>query len=523
MTERETGIVECRTLVAEKISNDPYREGHPWSISVQQKPWQNRVTVRQGGHGVRPVYFADSENHRFLGTDYQEIVQSCRRLTPNPDGRMELLLLGRCIGMNTLVSEIRRLPPGDYHELNGPHVMSSWIDALEDGGTSTVESVADTFIEGVKQSITFDSTGWLPLSGGLDSRTIAAAVGSIPGVRAYTRGDSQDGESVTATQVARKIGLSHRAYPIEDNYIQTFSIPIVRMTAGMVSFDHGHAIYPISKLKKSSTGIVMPGINGEYGRAFWRKSIPPDSRPAVETMGETLFGIESLMRKNRYLDLLTPDGHRQIDRIRADYISEYVEAAQSARFDHPTAWNDEFYLRHRVRSFTAFGAVIWGSCFSLELPFLNSDYILAMRSLPPSERQAAIVHAEIIRRCAPELNRIRLHPSGQMIQPSPYDHLRRTLNRVIRRLHPSKHTRSHHDYAGWMRNERRFVEPLIKRSVESACGLVHETEVQRLWREHLAGKDHHRILARLITLAVFDSVFPRGREPDEDCRNHIDR
>nr|HPQ42126.1 hypothetical protein [bacterium] len=152
-------------LLTGEIKSDQYEPGHPWSVSVHERSWRDSVVIEQGGHGVRPVYIASGDVHRFIGTDFKEIAESHATLSPDETGRLALLLLGRTLGEWTLVREIRRMPPGDTHIVNGTRITSSWKDLLEDIGTPTVDDVAETFIRGIRKRITYESTGWLPLSG----------------------------------------------------------------------------------------------------------------------------------------------------------------------------------------------------------------------------------------------------------------------------------------------------------------------------------------------------------------------
>ncbi|MCD4653992.1 hypothetical protein K8T06_08650 [bacterium] len=496
-----------KTLLTEEIQSENYDKNHPWSIRIWKKSCQDKVCVVLGGLGTRPVYLATGEYNRFIGSSFSELAAACNNLVPDPLGRLSLLCLGRTAGQLTLAKNIQRLPPGDRFEINEDQIQGRWSDALTDSGISTVEEVAEIFIEHLKSAVTFDSTGWLPLTGGVDSRVIASTLGRIPGLRSYTRGTEKDGECRSAAIIAAKIGVSHQVYPFEPSYLATFGRRIINLTGGMVSVDHGHAIHPLAKLRKLREDVIIPGINGEYGRHFWSVGSNNKLVNTPEEIGRKLFAVETLTRKNHYKKILTDKAIKLLDVLENEYVRRYIDASKCALFQHPVAWNDEFYLRDRVRSFTAYGGVLWASRFKLELPFLDTEYIQTIRSLPPQERLNNKIQKEIIKRTNSEFLNISLYPSGLPLEPSTIHRSLRFFRRNLCRMAGRKLGRSPQNYAKWMRDEASYIEPLLKQSVHAFCGLIREDAVKVLWKEHLAGVDHHRVLCRLLTLVLFDSVF----------------
>lgn len=501
-----------KTVLSKKFQEESCQAGEPWHVYWREDALTSGLSIDQGGLGVRPIFTTENELQRYISPHFSELAPAAGALTPDPLARLSLLCFGRTFGVHTLVNEIRRLPAGDQHEIRDSGITSTWSDKLEDRNMASVQEVADIFIAGVRQSISFDRIGWLPLTGGVDSRVIASALGSIPGIRSYTRGTRKDGECIGAGGVAQSIGFSHRVFPYADSYFDRYAEQIMKLTGGMVSIDHGHAIHPLKEMSGTADNIVIPGINGEYGRRFWTAGVNGKVVVSIEEVGSQLFNIESLIRKKQYQNLLTDEGYRLYQDLKNSYLTAYENAAELARFKHPIAWNDEFYLRERVRSFTAFGGVIWNSRFYLKLPFLDYNYIQAMRTLPPDQRMGLSVHTEIIRKTHPELLQKKLFPSGLPMCPKTIDHGKRFLLRNLVRVTGRKQRKSPQSYAAWLRNEARFISPLIENISDATCGLVRQDQVKKLWQEHLRGKDHHQVICRLITMTLFDNLFMHQKE-----------
>ncbi len=491
-------------ILTEEMSNDPYPEKHPWSIRVKNNYGDGSITIRQGGYGARPIFVGRNGKNLILSSKFADVAGKIDTLSPSLEGRLELLLFGNTAGVHTLFSQIERLPAGDSHKITLEEIHSEWTDQITDYGATTIDTTADVFIQTLQTRTVNKPTGWLPLTGGIDSRTIASSLVDTPGIRAYTRGKASHPEVIQASKIARMLGLNHYPMPFTSQYLERHYVNILRLTGGMVSLDHSHAIHPLKDLKRLSIGIAIPGTNGEYGRVFWKVDSNNTKYPSVEQVAQNILVLQTGSKKNRYASLLTPDAASIRETCRQNYLDRYCRAADCALYQHPIAWNDEFYLRDRLRSFSVFGSVIWGSYFSLELPFLEYDYVQHVRALPPGVRAGPKLHCEIIRRSKPKLLSVPLYPSGAMMQPCFSSMLLSGIRKRLMRQRADKYVQN---YAQWLRKERSFIEPFVQKAHQSFCGLVDDAIVKKLWTEHLAGADHHRVLFRLITPAMVDSLF----------------
>ncbi|MBN1879850.1 hypothetical protein JW823_07040 [bacterium] len=493
--------------LTDEIQRDPYPHDHPWSIRIDNNGWGQAISIRQGGLGIRPIYILTNESHQIIGSNFETLASMADRLTPCIEARLEMLLFGHLSGSRTLYSEIERFPPGDRHLVTSAGIRSEWTDRICDLGRTSLDDVASLFISGLKKQIDIEPSGWLPLTGGIDSRTIASVVGNTAGIRSYTRGSRKNYEVKRAEKVSAIIGMNHYPMPFQESYLQQNARKIVQLTGGMISIDHGHAIHPIAHLNRLSGGLAIPGLNGEYGRSFWKAD---DCRMGNCSEGDIafqLFNLVDITKKRRYAKLFSKETEPILNQLRDEFIERYRLCAEFARYSHPVAWNDEFYLRERVRSFTSFGAVIWNSIFHLVLPFLDSDYIQAVRHLPPQLRIEPQIHCEIIRRTYPALLRVPLHPKDRPLELKFLDFIGIAARKLMKKLTAGRHRKSAQNYPGWLREGSAFWEQLLVKAHESACGLIDPSVVQGLWKEHKNGADHHRILCRLATLYLSDEVF----------------
>jgi asparagine synthase (glutamine-hydrolysing) len=132
---------------------------------------------------------------------------------------VEYLAFGHNFGDRTLVSGLKKLPPGHYlRSRAGTIDVVEYWDAFADGpslnGNSPTEALRHMLDDAIGASLVADVPLGMMLSGGLDSSSIAASAarhGDPSALTAYSVSFGRaDDESQTAATLARDLGISHR-------------------------------------------------------------------------------------------------------------------------------------------------------------------------------------------------------------------------------------------------------------------------------------------------------------------------
>ena len=150
------------------------------------------------GGGLTPLFYAFSSRNLIIGTDPTIV---CAALDSSPDldptGLMSLFSLDYQTPSSTLFKQVRRLPP--YHYIKGG--PNGWGDAQSyvkplitsvcNAGDSGVQQAAECLVQAVSKAVGNGEGVCLPLTGGVDSRTLLAAIRPDGSVQSYTRGTTQ--------------------------------------------------------------------------------------------------------------------------------------------------------------------------------------------------------------------------------------------------------------------------------------------------------------------------------------------
>lgn len=477
---------------------------HPFDLSIRYHQNPSLVQIEMTPPGLRPVYYWWHQSVFVYSTDFSMLRRVVGRGTPDPVAAASMIGLGRIIGDRTHVHEIRRLPPGTHHAISASGIDSffSESDSSSTERPSTPQECAEIFRTSLANCLrSYPGEPWIPLSGGVDSRTILAA-SAQSGLKAYTRGSDRCMDVEVARRAAEICSIPHRSFELPPHYFEEYADRIIGITAGAVSIDDSHAIFPCTQLAETGVNAVIPGIGGEYGRNFWKRStlsFADSIESTVPELSSDIFRTENkLERKRNFARVMKSQDFQHI--LANEYARSFASAACNVRFPDPLATLDEFYLHNRTRHFTIFGPLIWGRYFDVFLPFLDTNYLNAIRALPCQFRRSSNVHSTIIQSRHPELMKLRLVPSGQIPEngfKQPDHH--GWVSKIRRSLGRTNRMRS---YATLLRKNHRFVQELLENPDSDLAQIVSYSEIRKAWSMHRLGMNNAQLIARFLTLSL---------------------
>lgn len=141
----------------------------------------------------------------------------------------------------------------------------NFLDYLN--GTSNVESVLECLTRSIQADTLFADTVLLPMSGGLDSRTLAVLLPKTENVSAYSYNlvnpSERCHENGIAKLVCARLGIKHGTVNLKNPYVfadQWFSdLSLSAQAHGMYHYDFYHQI----KERTGPGGTVLSGIVGD--------------------------------------------------------------------------------------------------------------------------------------------------------------------------------------------------------------------------------------------------------------------
>ncbi len=485
------------------------QENHPWRITIEHHLVKGTINFRLDSHALRPFYYCHTGPDLYYSTSFRILASVIGALSWNLMGVISLLSVG-CMTHNlTLAKEIKRFTDGQCHFFGDGTLTTIGInnDSLDLDQDTDIAETAATFIQTISKRLKGKRNIWIPLSGGIDSRTILSAIPPELKPHTYTRGHLRCSENTIAHAVSALLHCSHQTFPFPEDYLKRYARKIIAITGAMIPIIHGHAIYPLEELVVMNADVIIPGVGGEYGRCFW--PFPP-THAGLQTrnaIAVALFDRQNVNRGKDYHHLFRAPARPLLKDLQESMIQAYITASSNAQFCHPIAWNDEYYLNERVRNFTIMGALIWDQFIDIELPFLEPGYIRKVRSLLPLHRNSPLIHSHIIKQQSEALLKIPLYPSFTRLSKSILDKLHARLLKNIQHLFYNPVTITPQPYAQWFRMEADFINSIIYEKNIMLEEIVDMNYIHKLWEKHIKGEDHHKIIGRILTIKLFHEIF----------------
>ncbi|MCD6362366.1 MAG: hypothetical protein J7M38_16025 [Armatimonadetes bacterium] len=214
--------------------------------------------------GSVPVYYA--EGPPFLFATGMRAIQAFPGFSAevNPDRLMEHLILSAVPGHVTYFDRIRMVPSGTVLTWDGrkSRLEHYWSPVFTWHENTSADECGDNIARAMQAAMrricARSDRCALMLSGGLDSRTIAAA-SPVP-LQCMTMHLAEDAlEVMTARRVARTLGHSHRFVELPNTYPLELLETGTLLSDGMKAFHHSQAIYLRDVLVETEAEIVLNG------------------------------------------------------------------------------------------------------------------------------------------------------------------------------------------------------------------------------------------------------------------------
>lgn len=238
----------------------------------------------------------------------------------------------------------------------------------------------------------------LPLSGGLDSRYIAAELvrqhgtGSLPTITWGEARDRPGGDALVAVELARRLGLPNVWYEKPQRHSVERFARALYLSSGesdcAIHYPDDHVLH--ARLAADGRRSMFRGDEcfGATRRLLTRSAIL------------AVNGIAPLALDPAYRPLLGDD---LVDRMATEQRAGLVATMASIRSRTPTAGRDEIWYGHGVRRFLALYNRVKNADLEVYLPLLDPELLAWLKHIPDALRSdKTLLHAALERRF-PEL------------------------------------------------------------------------------------------------------------------------
>lgn len=363
------------------------------------------VELSTDGVAFLPCFWAEHRDRLHVSTHLASLVSLGVPADEDPAAVLQYLVMFHPLQHRTLLRHAALLPPGGHLRWNasdGASLTAHPLFVPSDLAMTDDEAVA-TFRQ-IWPAVVFDlfernegSRTALGLSGGLDSRAIAAGMAAL-NLRplSYTYGDDFRRETMAARRVAMRLELPHLTIPVVDDRLLRGADGIAARLDGA----HGPAEMYESWFADLLRSIADVVVNGLAGGPLWGDD------KAVGLIGPEAVLHHMVARYSR-------DAAAVVPFLATADVDTVLSSVRTAIIDSMSAWDFSTRADTAVYWKVANRQMRWGNMLvsalrraglQIEAPFLDGRFLRFAARLTPRQRTNGAlylrVHREVFERTA---------------------------------------------------------------------------------------------------------------------------
>jgi len=384
-----------------------------WDVERRQ------LVLANDRFGLRPLYYTQGPGlFAFAGEIKGLLALEGVSREIDDDAVAEFFAFEHVMGDKTLFREIHLLPPATVLTVRDGVVSRSSYWSLEYAPVSAerseeawVEEMVDLLSQAVRRRLREGVVVGLPLSGGLDSRTLLAVATQVLGVslRTYTYGLPGSQDICRAQEVARVAGVPQRTLYLAEDYLSAYAEQTVERGEGLLSclHSHGFALHAMA----DECQVMMLG-NGADILFYTFRSYRPQLLTMQDGLAMNLFRVTNHpFREEEMAHLFSEQYYPRIkERAFASLESALAKLSPNSV--------DNIYDAHRLlgyhRRSVLQGLFTINHRLEYREPYYDYDVVDFALRVPPHLRWNRKIHRMVLARLSPALARL---PEGAPAKP----------------------------------------------------------------------------------------------------------
>jgi asparagine synthase (glutamine-hydrolysing) len=361
----------------------------------------------------------------------------------------------------------------------------------------------DKFLQVFKQAVdrTLDSPYapvGLPLSGGLDSRLIAAVIDKkyFP-LHTFTFGESGCEDVKYAQRISHIIGGRHHYIPIKHAQLSSFFEKGVSYCDGMFTCLHYHYLNMTDELAEH-VKVALDGIAGDVlPRRMYSFLEGKDASTAYKAYDSFQESVrQRIIKKEFSADLAA---------ARQRFYALFEDVTKKC----PANPVDYLNVTQRQRKFINYGKVGKRNYVEMRMPFLDYDFMDFCLTMPLAFRQNGELVKNVVRKYFPALSRVPKAEAGPLFPNRIQQALRWRRQTLKRKLGINS------GYTDYKKYFRTFLRSFIHDHLTSAdfkrIPYFDQQEVHKILEEHFSGRQNYeKQIATLLTIAIWSKKYSKS-------------
>lgn len=367
---------------------------------------QQKLLVANDRYGLRPLYYAVDSNRLLIASEVKALLQIVPNSGLNDEAIADWFYFGKLLGNKTFFTDINVLSPASILEYQDGQVnIEKYWDFEFNQATNIsedelVEGLVSSFRQSVARRLTGNHRYGLALSGGLDSRAIAAAMGdSASQLPAFTFGVRGCDEVRIAHTIAQKLGMKHHIIELNPDELPVHFKDVVYLTDGMDYVGVSFLPQAYEEYRKH-IDVNFNGLEGDVllGEYFLGKNLM--QAKGEEEIVQALYRSTCTFPENMRLNLFKPSYY---NKIRGMPLHSLRGELQQTRGSQPGNRATHFAIRSVVWRTDLMGCVIGRNKVEEAYPFFDNDFIDWVQRIPPDLRLNCRIYRQFLKKLSPEL------------------------------------------------------------------------------------------------------------------------
>lgn len=424
-----------------------------------------------------------------------DIARTRGSIGPDRAGILEFTSFGFILGDRTVIDGIRSFRAASVHTIGGDLILESrpYWDISGEGPSAAPspnppgeKEVADAFEEHMSKGLSTGGRISMPLTGGLDSRTVlATCMNDTDRLHCYTHGRRDSDDVKISSRISERFGVPWDFYEVGDAIAKDIPALAGAMTGpcnGLLNVVMSSHFLPSYEKESAHGDIFFSGIGGELFRSYYMSAAAAAARSTKEFGDALRQRISIQAQAGVFADMSDADVICRLDDSIMGEISRYGTEDRQLL-------SERFYLENRVGNFTALSMRLVGEHFDIFNPFLERKMLNIAAALPANLKRGMGIQKMIIERSSPELGRILMDRARPLSSGGGAAGISQAWQRaiVLARIYSNKLTGrqlfnfSFTDYDSWLKEYHRdYVLDLLDHDSMMTKDLYDRDDLDRL-------------------------------------------
>ncbi|MDL1969041.1 MAG: asparagine synthase-related protein [Deltaproteobacteria bacterium] len=450
-------------------------------------------------------------------------------------GLADFMALGYSTQDRTFFVNIKLLPPASVATFKSDGNLSIkkyWDYSFhsEDDPLWLEEDYVDQFAEmlakATQRQIDPNKSIALPLSGGLDSRTLAGVLDRLDfkgEVKAFSYGNQCAYDVAYGRNIAKNVGYEHGFIPIESTYLRDQAERFVWLLEGTVNCLNAHMLLTYPFIRENSLDSIMTGFFGDIICGSWSHFYSLGVHGGTDDEGiiKSQYALHADIMKDKDMAVYMKDSIYQTVR------GKTFETLRSRYFQCPSR-NRYFRSRYfstleRQRQYTSFNLHVFDFVAEVASPFLDCDFVDFIYHVPSELMIFQNLYRKMIVKYLPKVASV---PHNETKLPLNVSWIRKGLqwrweglirNPLIRATIGRRYAKMNDNYLNTHEAIKTGSRDFVEKSVRNNEFLAQFFKIERvneLLDNHLSGKAHEPSkITALLTLALWSKMFVENEKP----------